>query len=199
VETGRLRPLGYKIMLELIVRSRPSTVVEVPFAFGTRFAGRSKSSLREGARFLRHLATLRLSNTPSRMLAFAAIGATGVLPNLAAMQLLTAELGWHYLLAALVANQIAIGWNFGLTDLLLFGDRRRRRLGNRFAKFAALNNLDLVARIPLLAVLVTEFGLGYLTATVTTLLAMAAVRFLVLDRLVYARTSDARPAALETS
>jgi dolichol-phosphate mannosyltransferase len=197
VDVAELRPLGYKIMLELIIRSRPSKVVEVPFAFGTRFAGESKSSLREGVRYLRHLATLRLSNTPSRMLAFAVIGATGVLPNLVAMQLLTAGFGWHYLVAAVLANQVAIVWNFVLTDLLLFGDRRRRRLGNRFTKFAALNNLDLVARIPLLAVLVVQVGLGYLTATVVTLLAMAAVRFLVLDRLVYVRTT--REPVLETS
>lgn len=34
-----LKPLGYKILLELAVRSRPRTVTEVPFVFQDRFAG----------------------------------------------------------------------------------------------------------------------------------------------------------------
>lgn len=54
-----LHPLGYKILLELIVRVRPRRVAEVPYVFGERHAGDSKSSVREGLRFLRHLAVLR--------------------------------------------------------------------------------------------------------------------------------------------
>lgn len=57
-----LRPLGYKILLELIVRVRPRRVTEVPYVFGTRHAGDSKSTVREGLRFLRHLAVLRVGD-----------------------------------------------------------------------------------------------------------------------------------------
>ncbi len=57
-----LRPLGYKILLELIVRSRIRRVTEVPYQFQDRFAGESKASFREGLRFLRHLVVLRLSS-----------------------------------------------------------------------------------------------------------------------------------------
>ena len=56
-----LRPLGYKILLELIVRCRLKRVTEVPYQFQDRFAGESKASLSEGLRFLRHLVVLRLS------------------------------------------------------------------------------------------------------------------------------------------
>jgi dolichol-phosphate mannosyltransferase len=199
LDVGELRPLGYKILLELIVRSRPGRVIEVPFAFGERFAGESKSSLREGLRYVRHLATLRLSSTSTRMLAFAAIGASGVLPNLIAMQALTSWFGVHYLAAAIVANQCAILWNFVLIDTLVFADRRRRRLPGRFARFAVLNNVDLIARIPLLAILVAEFRIGYLTATIITLLVMAVARFAVLDRLIYVRTRDVRPPAWDVT
>jgi glycosyltransferase involved in cell wall biosynthesis len=53
------RPLGYKVLLELVLRSQLTRVAHVPYTFGTRHAGRSKSTPREGLRFLRHLATLR--------------------------------------------------------------------------------------------------------------------------------------------
>lgn len=57
-----LRPLGYKILLELIVRCRLRRVMEVPYQFRDRFAGESKANFGEGLRFLRHLMVLRLSS-----------------------------------------------------------------------------------------------------------------------------------------
>ncbi|WP_326610630.1 glycosyltransferase family 2 protein [Streptomyces scopuliridis] len=59
VTSEALRPLGYKILLELAVRCRPEQPAEVPFVFRDRFAGESKSTAKEGLRFLRHLVELR--------------------------------------------------------------------------------------------------------------------------------------------
>jgi dolichol-phosphate mannosyltransferase len=53
-----LRPVGYKIALELIVRHGWRNVVEVPIAFSERAAGCSKLDVREQLRYLRHLARL---------------------------------------------------------------------------------------------------------------------------------------------
>jgi glycosyltransferase involved in cell wall biosynthesis len=53
------RPIGYKVLLEIVLRSRLTRVAHVPFAFRARHAGRSKSTPREGVRFLRHLVALR--------------------------------------------------------------------------------------------------------------------------------------------
>ncbi len=60
-----LRPLGYKILLEVLVRCRPRRVREVPYHMGPRHAGRSKASLRQGAEFISHLALLRLAGLPA--------------------------------------------------------------------------------------------------------------------------------------
>ncbi|GGW68863.1 hypothetical protein GCM10010381_62240 [Streptomyces xantholiticus] len=62
VTADALRPLGYKILLELVVRCRPETVTEVPFVFQDRLAGESKSTVREGMRFLGHLIGLRTAS-----------------------------------------------------------------------------------------------------------------------------------------
>jgi glycosyltransferase involved in cell wall biosynthesis len=52
-------PIGYKILLELVVRSGLERIAEVGFTFGVRHAEESKSTAREGMRFLRHLRVLR--------------------------------------------------------------------------------------------------------------------------------------------
>lgn len=53
-----LDPIGYKIALELIVRHGWKNVVEIPITFSDRAAGKTKLSVAEQLRYLRHLARL---------------------------------------------------------------------------------------------------------------------------------------------
>jgi glycosyltransferase involved in cell wall biosynthesis len=59
-------PIGYKVLLELIVRSGLTRISEVPYRFGVRHAGESKSTVREGLRYLRHLMVLRAAADRAR-------------------------------------------------------------------------------------------------------------------------------------
>jgi dolichol-phosphate mannosyltransferase len=63
--SGGSTALGYKILLELVVRCRLRQVTEVPYQFQDRFAGESKANFGEGLRFLRHLLVLRVSSVTS--------------------------------------------------------------------------------------------------------------------------------------
>ncbi|MEU6535267.1 glycosyltransferase family 2 protein [Streptomyces sp. NPDC047000] len=180
-----LKPLGYKILLELAVRSRPRTVAEVPFVFQDRFAGESKSTAKEGFRFLRHLVGLRTATPAARMAVFGLIGASGFVPNLAGLAALTG-LGLHYVPAEILANQLGVAWNFLLVEQLLFRERRaHRRWWDRAGRFALLANADLVLRIPLIAVLVDRFGMAVLPATALALVTTFVVRFVGTEALVY--------------
>lgn len=58
VEGAWLCPVGYKILLEILVRCRWRRACEVPYRFQPRHAGASKADFRQGLRFLRHLARL---------------------------------------------------------------------------------------------------------------------------------------------
>jgi dolichol-phosphate mannosyltransferase len=180
-----LQPLGYKILLELAVRCRPRRVAEVPFVFQDRFAGESKSTAREGLRFLRHLAGLRTASPLARMTGFGLIGASGFLPNLLGLYVLTG-LGLHYVPAEILANQLGVAWNFLLVEQLLFRDRRRhRRWWDRAGRFALLANADLVLRIPLIALFVDRLGMGALSATALALVVTFVLRFAGTEALVY--------------
>ncbi|MFD6553348.1 glycosyltransferase [Streptomyces sp. NPDC058398] len=180
-----LRPLGYKILLELAVRSRPRQVTEVPFVFQDRFAGESKSSAREGFRFLRHLVGLRTASPVARMVVFGLIGATGFVPNLLGLYALTAA-GLHYVPAEILANQLGVAWNFLLVEHLLFRERREhRKRWDRVGRFALIANADLVLRIPLIALFVGRFGMGALSATALALVTTFVLRFAGTEALVY--------------
>ncbi|MGW2919208.1 glycosyltransferase [Streptomyces angustmyceticus] len=186
-QDGGLRPLGYKILLELAVRCRPRGVAEVPYEFGERFAGESKSTVREGLRFLRHLAELRSSDKRARMVAFGLIGVSGFVPNLLALWALTSATSLHYAVAEVLANQLGVLWNFALLDSLIYRDAKRGNWAGRLLGFAALSNADLLARIPLMMLLVERGGIGPVPATVVSLVVVFLVRFLLVDTLIYRR------------
>lgn len=55
----RISAGGFKICLELLVRGRATTVIEVPYVFEGRTAGESKMNLKEATGYLRQLRDLR--------------------------------------------------------------------------------------------------------------------------------------------
>jgi dolichol-phosphate mannosyltransferase len=179
VDTASLRPDGYKILLELLVRARRPRLAEVGYVFGRRHAGSSNASVSEGWRFARRLFALRVPR-PAR---FGLVGVSGIIPNLVATSLLY-RAGLHYAVAAVLATQVAILWNFLGCELLVW-ERPGVSRWWRYLPFALVNNLDLVLRVPLLAVLVEHWHVGVETATLVTLVASVAARYLAVDRVIY--------------
>ncbi|MFF8380241.1 glycosyltransferase [Streptomyces sp. NPDC015661] len=208
IDPDRLSPLGFKVLLEVLVRNPGARVAEVSYRFAPRAAGTSKASLREGLRFLRHLARLRRPElragrrgdtgrdsasdrpglgTTGRFLAFGLVGLSGIAVNTAALWFFHTVAGLHELLGATLATQVSSLWNWALLETLVYrGDRgggRRAALARGLA-FLTLNNLLLLGRLPLLQVLVVA-GVGLLTANVISLVVLFVARFLFSDLLIY--------------
>jgi glycosyltransferase involved in cell wall biosynthesis len=182
LDVERLRPRGFKILLEILVRTRHLRASEVPFVFGERHADESKASLREGLRYLGQLGRLRTGSLGVRVASFGLVGASGLVVNSALLAALTELGGVHYLLSAVVATQGSTAWNFWLSDRLVFTGRDRRRgWMQRFVLFAAVNNIALALRAPLLLLLTSGFGVHYLVSNAITLVVLFAVRFALAD------------------
>jgi dolichol-phosphate mannosyltransferase len=114
-----LRPLGWKILLEVLVRTAPGRVADVPFRFAPRAAGSSKLGLAEAAAFVRHVARLACWR---RGVPFVLVGAIGAAVNLAAYALaLRAAL--PPLEAGAVATHLAMAGNFALHARYTWPDR----------------------------------------------------------------------------
>ncbi len=179
LDLDRLRPDGYKILLELLVRTGRLRVVEVGYVFGERYAGSSNATLSEGVRFARRLFSLRLP----RAARFALVGATGIFPNIFGTSLLH-HAGMNYLIAAIIATQFAILWNFIGCDLLVWERGGQSRI-RRYVPFALLNNFDLVIRLPLLGLFVDRWHTSVPMATFATLAIAVAARYVLVDRTIY--------------
>ncbi len=74
-----LRPVGFKILLEILARVRPAAVAELPIRFTDRDAGRSKFGWSQRREFLRQIWTLGRETSPPAWRAAVLIGATVLL------------------------------------------------------------------------------------------------------------------------
>ena len=191
-------PIGFKILLEIAVRLAPLKVREVPFVFEERHAGESKTSLREGVRFARHLARLKsaTAGTWFRMVEIGSIGVTGIAVNTAALWFFHEPVGLALAFAALMATQVSTAWNFVFTHRVVYRGRRRRWLRS-FLLYAAANNVILGARLPLMWVFISALGLDYRVANIATLVVAFAARFTVVDRAIY-RGDDPHARAVDS-
>jgi putative flippase GtrA len=197
IDLDALRPQGFKILLEILVRNPGLNVGEVPFTFAERHAGDSKASLREGINYLTQLWRLRLGAFTARVGRFGLVGATGLIVNTAILAALAELAGMNYLLAAVIATQGSTVWNFCLTELWVFGDRHHARSGGRrVAMFFAVNNVALALRAPLLVALTAGIGIHYAVSNVLSLLAVFVARFTVADVWIWGKAKDLASAEL---
>lgn len=188
VDPDALRPNGFKILLEILVRS-DVRIAEVPMEFGERLHGQSKASFVQGMQFLKHLARLRFG----KMSLFAIIGAVGALANLVIMWALT-HLGMEYVWAAIIAAEVTIVGNFILQERYVFNDMRgdAQGIAVRFAQSFTFNNVEAAVRIPILALMVESWHISSILAAAISLVAAFFVRFLFHSLVVYAPRRSVR-------
>jgi dolichol-phosphate mannosyltransferase len=128
VDGIEFRPVGFKILLELLVCVPGLRVVDVPLRFQARAAGASKASARQGVLFLHHLASLffRVDGS-ARLWKFGLVGLSGLGLFLAALWALAGPAHLPRLLAFLPAFALSFAWNTLWNRTWTFADQRQRR------------------------------------------------------------------------
>src|SRR5829696_5517715 len=119
----QFRPMGFKILLEILVCVPELKVAEVPLNFRARNAGVSKASLRQGLEYLAHIISL-FWYVPSagRFWKFALVGASGVLVNLLTLITLVEYFDAGPTVAWIVAVGLSILSNFLLNNAFTWRD-----------------------------------------------------------------------------
>ena len=135
IEGAKLKPRGYKIGLEILVRGRYDRAEEVPFVFTDRAAGRSKLGGGVVLDGLAQLGSLYRERFPMlvRFIQFSLVGGLGVVVDAAAFNLAYLGLGFSRLgpqagsfLAQTASFLAAVVFNFVLNRAWTFKERKRR-------------------------------------------------------------------------
>ncbi len=124
----RLTGQGFKILLDLVLSAPPGLqVTEVPSRFRERVTGESKLDVLVLAQFGGLLLDKLLHGlVPLRFIAFAAVGALGVLVHLAVLAPAIKFGSVPFAAAQAIATVVAMGFNFELNNQITYRDQRLR-------------------------------------------------------------------------
>ena len=148
VDAAALKPIGYKISIEVMLVGKFRNIVEVPFIFEERSAGQSKLRPQQQIDYLKHLLSL-MSRTGEvkRFLKFIGVGLSGTLVNIGVLRLVTALTAWNPTIQLIPGIEFSIITNFLLNDYFTFADRRTGRAGSFFKRLGKYNLIALAGAV----------------------------------------------------
>ncbi len=178
LEGRELKPLGYKLLMEVLARGDVGKISEVPYVFRERPERANKVSAGVGALYVEHLARLRIHLLKtSPFVRFCIVGASGTLIDTGLLFLLSdpRTLGWGLTRSKIVAAEIALTNNFIWNDLWTFGkfashqNGLRQRL-RRFLKFNLLCSVGIILNLIILNIGVNVFHINRYVANLSAIL-----------------------------
>lgn len=155
-----LSPIGYKIALEIIVKSGAKKVAEVPIFFSRRKHGESKMNFKEQLLYLRHVGRLYRFRYPGKIqfISFLLVGFSGLVIDTIFYFLLQYSLGLSHLIARAVSFFIAASWNWYWNRVLTFMQANSPRYISQWAQFLGISLISFLFNWGTYYLLTTNVG-----------------------------------------
>lgn len=183
------QPKGFKILVEILMRTRPRKVAEVPYVFLARENDQSKASLKQGWEFLKHLWVIfRTVPEAGRFIKFCLVGLSGVAVNLGVLFFLVDGLCWDKNWAWFWSVIISILSNFILNNLFTYGDRKtpsRKESLKRVAYYYLASFFGMGVNFFFYQGFMEFFSWHYLAAAFLGILAATLVNFYLATKVVW--------------
>lgn len=162
INNVNLYPIGWKILIEILVRGNYQKIIEVPYCFQTRSSGYSKMNFREHINYLLHLLHL-LKDRPEgrRFLCFSLVGLSGVFVNMFIYWVLV-KFNLEVKVAGLVSAFIAMLSNFYLNDRFTWANIRNDIFWIRGVKFIITSLIGIGINVSVLGIFFYKFNFNYL-------------------------------------
>lgn len=164
VNYNEINPKGFKILLELILKSNYKKIKEIPIKFTNRVKGKSKAGTSEIIFYLRNLLGYKnyIRGGIKEFFKFACVGLIGTFVNILILYLLTEKLGIYYLFSAVIAFVIAMTNNFIWNKMWTFGEEIKLNIGEKYLKFSLVSIAALIVNLFFLYIFTEIFGIYYI-------------------------------------
>lgn len=131
-----LDPIGWKILIEVLVKGKYRTVHEIPYSFVAREVGESKMSIKEQCNYLRHIVRL-VTNSPEdhKIYFFCIIGTLGVFINLFCLYIFLKLFNMEELSASIDSSCVAMIHNFLWNHNVTWRECKQQVLWRRIVQF----------------------------------------------------------------
>ena len=187
--------IGYKFLLEILVKTKDVSIKEIPYTFQNRELGSSKLSIRTIFDYYRSVWKLYRYGKPLEKQEkrssvkflykagrFYTVGASGFIVNYMISLLLTGGVSDLWYLHANVIGIIAsITTNFVLNKTWTFGDRdfRLKKTISQYGKFAMFSSLGALVQLGMVYFLVDSNEISYPLALILAVMTAAFGNFIL--------------------
>jgi len=186
--------IGYKFLLEMIVKARGVAIKEIPYTFLDRQKGKSKLGVKTILEFSHAVWNLyrygkneqrnekRTSvRFVSKAARFFSVGTSGLLVNYLMSMLFTTSFNMWYLHATILGIIVSITSNFVLNKYWTFEDREftPKRTIIQYGKFAGFSSIGALVQLGLVYYLVDELAISYPIALVSAVATAAFSNFIL--------------------
>ncbi len=185
--------IGYKILLEIIVKTKGVNIKEIPYTFQDRELGSSKLGIKTILNYYKSVWKLYRYGKPlekqekrssvkflSKAARFYTVGASGFAVNYLVSLLFAGGISDMWYLHATVIGIIAsITTNFILNKTWTFGDRdfRIKKTISQYGKFAVFSSLGALVQLGMVYFLVDSNGISYPLALILAVMTAAFGNF----------------------
>ncbi|MFM7862245.1 MAG: glycosyltransferase [Candidatus Nitrosotenuis sp.] len=193
--------IGYKMLLEILVKAKNANVLEIPYTFTNRELGKSKLDSKTIFDYFKAVWKLyrygKEANKEERRNSvmffskagrFYSIGAIGLAINYVVSSLFTDVVSdlW-YLHATIIGIAVSMSSNFILNKIWTFGDSNfeLRQTSIQYAKFIGLSSLGALAQLAIVYLLVDHNKMDYPIALVLAVATSALSNFVLNKKLTF--------------
>lgn len=180
VYLDKINSTGFKILLELILKSNCKRIKEIPITFVNRTKGKSKANASEIFSYMKNLFGYRkyVRTGIKEFFKFSIVGFFGTVINLAILYFLTEFAGVYYLLSAFFAFLIAVINNFFLNKIWTFKEKINYKPIRKFGQFLFISIIALLVNLAFLYVFTDLFGIYYMFSQLFAIVLSLFVNFI---------------------
>jgi len=186
--------IGYKMLLEILVKTKGAIEKEIPYTFTDRTRGSSKLDSSTMLDYVKsvwklyrygHKAKVSDTRTSVRFLSkagrFYTVGASGLLVNyLESLLFADAIINFWYIHATMIGIAISMSSNFILNKIWTFEDRNfeAKKTLAQYGKFVGFSSLGALIQLGMVYVLVDNYQFVYSVALILAVIIAASSNFI---------------------
>ena len=187
--------IGYKMLLEILVKTKGAKVKEIPYTFTDRTRGSSKLDsstmldyVKSVWRLYRYGRKAKVSDTRtsihfiSKAGRFYTVGASGLLVNyIISLLFADAIINFWYIHATIIGIAVSMSSNFILNKIWTFEDRNfeAKKTLAQYGKFVGFSSLGALIQLGMVYILVDNYQFVYSIALILAVIIAASSNFIL--------------------
>ena len=189
IKDVKLEAKGFKILVEILMRTKPETVTEIPLKFQPREHESSKATITQGINFFKHLKQLFFElPEAARFLKFCLVGFSGVIINLGLLYIFVELFNIQKVIAFTASILISILTNYFFNSRFTYRDNRsesKRESLKRLGYYYTFAVLTMFVNLAIYHELINNFNVHYLLAGFMGIIITVLLNFILVTKIIW--------------